>query len=75
MLLNKNYIDPMDNSRELCPTSVSGKSASCRVYFDGVFTGKADVPVSLFVDNPTGEENARYMPQSERVGFILNLTE
>lgn len=54
---NPRYRDVMDPSREVSPT---GRGNECRVYFDGQFVGKTQVPSSLI--------------GNERIGFLPDWT-
>lgn len=69
MNIGKRYQDMMDSTRIVVPTSVSGKSVSCRVYFRNGdrfdFCGKTDISVNLF----TGTKFDPHM--AERIGFML----
>lgn len=47
MMIGVRYVDSMDSSRTLVPVSQDG---TCRVFFDGVFVGKAKAPPQLFND-------------------------
>jgi hypothetical protein len=50
MMIGVRYVDSMDHSRTLVPVSQDG---TCRVFFDGIFVGKAKAPVKLFNDSPS----------------------
>lgn len=54
MVKGQKYVDVCDGTRLVEPT---GNGDECRIYFDGCFAGKAQVPASLF--------------GNERCGFIL----
>lgn len=56
MVKGQKYQDVMDASRTVIPT---GNGNECRINFDGVFVGKAEVPSSLF------DERAKWY------GFVL----
>ena len=42
------YQDMMDSSRTVQVEKQSGKIALCKIYFDGVYNGKAEIPTGLF---------------------------
>lgn len=60
MIAGTKYVDVMDRSRSVIPT---GQGDQCRVMFDNVFVGKADIPAKLF-----SGDNAKwygFVPASE----------
>lgn len=48
VVVGRIYQDSLDSTRTLVPTSLVGRSARCRVFFNGAFGGIVDIPMSLF---------------------------
>lgn len=66
MMIGKRYRDSMDEGHVVIPVTNDG---DCRHYHDGVYVGKAKVPVSLFDLDPGTE---RWPGPAVRYGYVID---